>query len=34
MVCRLLREEGLLLENSHFLLRLAGELLRSYSSRR
>ncbi len=30
MICHLLRQEGLLLENSHFLLRLAGELLRSY----
>jgi len=30
MMCQLLRQEGLLLENSHFLLRLASELLRSY----
>jgi hypothetical protein len=33
MICRLLRQEGLLLENSHFLIRLAGELLRSYRCR-
>ena len=34
LICHLLRQEGLLLENSHFLLRLAGELLRSYRCRR
>jgi len=34
MICRLLRQEGLLLENSHFLLRLASELLRSYRHRK
>jgi hypothetical protein len=33
MICHLLRQEGLLLENSHFLLRLASELLRSYRHR-
>ncbi len=33
MMCQLLRQEGLLLENSHFLLRLASELLRSYRCR-
>ncbi len=33
MICRLLRQEGLLLENTHFLLTLASELLRSYRFR-
>lgn len=33
LICRLLRQEGLLIENSHFLLRLASELLRSYRYR-
>ncbi len=34
LICVLLRQEGLLLENSHLLLSLADELLLSYRYRK
>jgi hypothetical protein len=33
LICNLLRREGILLENSHFLIGLADVLLESYARR-
>jgi hypothetical protein len=34
LICRFLRQEGILAENSHLLVDLADSLMRTYISRR